>query len=617
MAVRPRLSPKSPGDLNRPDYFPAPSASAAAAPAPAPASKVSSSSRHHASSSTTPQPQHAPSSAHNTFSLNSAAAAAAPPPASSSPSSRAFTANFDSLMREPATGGAGSGSGPQAAQAGLVTPLDAPASSPFFPGLSNPTAAAAGKEAGSTGQTTGLAPAVGSRDPPRQEPADSSTKAPTLPFARRTSSTAAGAMPVQSNRYTLFSPQHLVSSLLASSTVQALSPEYLVLDIRPRTAFLTERLAGSINVCVPSTLLRRQTFGVDRVQDSLPPADQRRFAVWQASDSPCRGIIVLDQESNALVETGGPVSLLAKFEKAGFEGQLGWVKGGWVAVRNAARSLAQSPEERGRLLESGERDEELVEEDEGGDSKDADMSPKLPTNGRPQMSLSDMDTSSPALHSPGLTGVPGSKKHARTAPGAAGSPSREDAPPPSRPALSSASSGSSGRRSIGASGGFGVSGGAGSSRPVLQVRDLPASAFQVASTTAYRTNGGASNSAAVAGSPEKPGPLRAAAPGAANGFGGKRRRPGFEQPSLLTSHASAFAPRAPGGGPDMSAVSTPGVGTENRNELGAGLAPQRKTSNGPSRTGGANGQMRASANPFFDNIRQNTEVSSSLLRQNP
>ena len=387
---RPRLSPKCPGELNaRPDYF------VTATPPPhAPSPAASASAATPTSSSGAQQKQ----------------------PTFSSPSSHAFNADFDSLMRPPPPSSLGAGTGQQQPPP-PQTPLHAPASSPFFPSA-GPGTSIRGETAKGAPSTATNAPHVmqQQQQPPSNpsSPQSASTfKIPTVPFTRRTSgATTGGAVPVKSNRYSLFSPQRLAESILSSAS----GSDILILDIRTRTAFSSERLAGSINVCVPSTLLRRPAFGVDRVRDSLPPQDQDRFDSWRASE-PCRAIVVIDQESVALVEGAGPASLLAKFDNAGYQGELGWVKGGWNAVRNGLVAMGPSLQEQERLLEHGER-EEFVFDDEDGDDEAQHAEndggpPPQPRASRSLSSSSGFPSNTTTPHSPGLTGLPGSKKHAR------------------------------------------------------------------------------------------------------------------------------------------------------------------------------------------------------------
>ncbi|GAA6007273.1 uncharacterized protein JCM10292_003964 [Rhodotorula paludigena] len=482
----------------------------------------------------------------------------APPSFALSPSSSAFNANFAHLMRGPPTGAA------------PPTPLHAPsAPSPFFPGPSAPastssdalsgpdafpSAAHASHSASAVPATPGPSTTAGLSFPPPTSfsfssglalPARRLAGRPTSLGPRSASATSTPA--ANASRYTLFNPQTLFSVILSSIPLeQPPDPSpLLILDIRTHTAFVTERLTNSINICVPSTLLRRPAFGIDRVAEGLSPAEQATFEKWNSAHA----IVVLDTESTALVEGGGIASLLSKFDKAGFQGKLGWVKGGWYAVRTQLRGMSQA--EQDKLVVSGLPDGAATE------------SAPTTAQGTP---LDGIPPGVPTSRSVGLTGPP-----ARGGEAGASTPSKKHG------------------------------------RPVLQVRDLPAAAFQLASTSAFRHTGDGGRAPAPGGgsglptsrrgvdiavtSPSTDGSLSSIASQRPNM--GKRRKSGFE---------GEFQLGTPTGGA-LDAPSTFGLDKAN-------AQPSRGV-NGAGQRGSGFGQSSASAaNPFFDNIRQNSEALS-------
>ncbi|GAA6012229.1 hypothetical protein JCM10207_002770 [Rhodosporidiobolus poonsookiae] len=475
---------------------------------------------------------------------------AAPPPSFAlSPSSSAFNAKFNHLLRGPTTG------------TGSTTPLHAPTSSPFFPGApasSAPSTSASpfppphpafanpssNQSSSAVPPTPGPSTTAGLSFPPPD-----GFKLPTaLPFGGRKLAGRPGGRPstspasaVASARYTLYNPQTLFSTILPALPPATESPPdpppMIILDIRTHTAYLSERLATSINVCVPSTLLRRPAFGIDRVGEGLPPADQAIFSKWSSAGA----IVVLDAESTSLAEGGGVASLLAKFDKAGFKGKLGWVKGGWYAIRTQARALPA--EDAARLIEMGMA------------NLDASASAPVSRHATPLEGPVEEGSASAALpeNAPGGGASTPSKKHPR---------------------------------------------------PVLQVRDLPIAAFQLASTSAFVNSG----------------------PGAA---GGKNA------PLPTNSRGLDFtvtSPSTSGGSAASLASQRPGMGKRRKSgnegmsdmpQLGmggfAGYASGMATPGGSGRPGpseraamrgGDSARQRMATNPFFDNIRQNSEALS-------
>lgn len=152
--------------------------------------------------------------------------------------------------------------------------------------------------------------------------------------------------------------------------------DVLILDIRPSTSFSTARVVSSINICAPSTLLKRPAITVERIEDEMlgSIADRRRFMRWrkgplkpkpdasQASIDAVRKrgatislpdepgitkIIVLDTDTsridgtgNATAGGGGPclIGVLKKFEAAGFAGELCWLVGGFNKLARSKRA---------------------------------------------------------------------------------------------------------------------------------------------------------------------------------------------------------------------------------------------------------------------------------------
>ncbi|KAJ1019519.1 hypothetical protein NDA18_005999 [Ustilago nuda] len=169
------------------------------------------------------------------------------------------------------------------------------------------------------------------------------------------------------------------------SALQPATPQdVLVLDIRPSTSYSMARVASSINICAPSTLLKRPAITVERIENEMlaSVSDRRHFMRWrkgplkpkpdakaspkdQASleavrkrdaticlpDEPgVNKIIVLDTDTcridgtgNATAGGGGPclIGVLKKFEAAGFAGELCWLVGGFnkLARSNKAQQF--------------------------------------------------------------------------------------------------------------------------------------------------------------------------------------------------------------------------------------------------------------------------------------
>lgn len=153
----------------------------------------------------------------------------------------------------------------------------------------------------------------------------------------------------------------------------AKSERTLVIDIRPSSSFASRRIKGSINICAPSTLLKRAGVTIQRVEDAMLQcdSDRKKFEQWKQGpmkslsgdteaikdESNSRGldrVVVLDTDTSKVDEAGRPsvggggpclVGMLRKFDAAGYAGDLCWLVGGFskfAAVANDNSDLVET-----------------------------------------------------------------------------------------------------------------------------------------------------------------------------------------------------------------------------------------------------------------------------------
>lgn len=165
-------------------------------------------------------------------------------------------------------------------------------------------------------------------------PAPSSASLPPSLLTARllpSSSSAASAMPPSSSPHTAHSP-HTFTPVSPSSLSQWLdNPTTLVVDIRPHAAYANARLPRALSLSVPSTLLKRPMFSLDKLAAMLPSSTARsRFTRWHTAAR----IIVYDTDSAAIPDHSNIQGLLRKFrnDPVHFTGELAWVQGGFQAV---------------------------------------------------------------------------------------------------------------------------------------------------------------------------------------------------------------------------------------------------------------------------------------------
>ena len=104
----------------------------------------------------------------------------------------------------------------------------------------------------------------------------------------------------------------------------------LILDIRPPSSFATSHLPDSHSIAVPSTLLRRPAFNLQKLGQMLAPASKRAVSEWNAK----KDIVILDSDSGSAPEGSVIDGLAGKFDREGFNGQMWYVRGGHDAIQN-------------------------------------------------------------------------------------------------------------------------------------------------------------------------------------------------------------------------------------------------------------------------------------------
>lgn len=110
----------------------------------------------------------------------------------------------------------------------------------------------------------------------------------------------------------------------------------LILDLRPAAAHTAARIPRALSLSVPTTLLRRPLFSLDRLAVMLSNPDARtRFANWASASR----ILVYDADSLSLPDSSVINALLRKFRIEGFTRDLAWIQGGFHAVLRDASSV--------------------------------------------------------------------------------------------------------------------------------------------------------------------------------------------------------------------------------------------------------------------------------------
>lgn len=116
-------------------------------------------------------------------------------------------------------------------------------------------------------------------------------------------------------------PQYLVNIM------QSKGEDVLLLDLRVSTQYAKSHIAGALNLCIPTTLLKRPSFNPQKLADTFKDEKQRRkFEDWRNSSY----IFVYDSASADMKDGQICANTLKKFLSEGYEGTLYIVKGGFA-----------------------------------------------------------------------------------------------------------------------------------------------------------------------------------------------------------------------------------------------------------------------------------------------
>ncbi|KAI9673389.1 MAG: hypothetical protein M1817_002851 [Caeruleum heppii] len=147
---------------------------------------------------------------------------------------------------------------------------------------------------------------------------------PPSPAARQRGQAAhrAATLPVSLDKDApiMITPQNLVDSSSSSS-------EVLLLDLRVYPQYSQSRIAGALNLCIPTTLLKRPSFTLQKLADTFTKPDERAaFERWRQ----CQYIVVYDEKSSQVKDAVSCINTLKKFTNQGWKGNSYILRGGFL-----------------------------------------------------------------------------------------------------------------------------------------------------------------------------------------------------------------------------------------------------------------------------------------------
>ena len=126
---------------------------------------------------------------------------------------------------------------------------------------------------------------------------------------------------VSSESSIMVTPQHVINLLDSSPE------EILILDLRVSTQYARSRLSGALNLCIPTTLLKRPSFNVQKLAETFKDQESRsKFENWRST----KYIVVYDQAASQLKDAAICLNTVKKFDSEGYEGTSYIISGGFV-----------------------------------------------------------------------------------------------------------------------------------------------------------------------------------------------------------------------------------------------------------------------------------------------
>ncbi|KAE8374318.1 protein-tyrosine phosphatase-like protein [Aspergillus bertholletiae] len=114
--------------------------------------------------------------------------------------------------------------------------------------------------------------------------------------------------------------------------------DVMLLDVRPYAHFAKGSIKGSLNLCIPTTLLKRPSFDTQKLANTFTNhVDKMNFARWKH----CRYIIVYDAGTSDMKDAGPLANVLKKFTTEGWDGDGLILRGGFGSFSTRFPALLQ------------------------------------------------------------------------------------------------------------------------------------------------------------------------------------------------------------------------------------------------------------------------------------
>jgi tyrosine-protein phosphatase 2/3 len=122
---------------------------------------------------------------------------------------------------------------------------------------------------------------------------------------------------------------NMVSAEHFITLLQSLPKDVLLLDLRVSPQYSASKIRGALNLCIPTTLMKRPSFNTQKLRDTFAlESDREKFSRWRDYEF----IAVYDSQSKNLKDAQSAVNVLKKFSVEGWNGQGIILKGGFAEI---------------------------------------------------------------------------------------------------------------------------------------------------------------------------------------------------------------------------------------------------------------------------------------------
>ncbi|KAL7273306.1 phosphotyrosine-specific ptp2-like protein [Rhizina undulata] len=119
----------------------------------------------------------------------------------------------------------------------------------------------------------------------------------------------------------------LITPTRLSELLSLPGSDLLLIDVRTYKLYAESRIETAVNLCVPTTLLKRPSFNVTKLSETFAKdEDKEKFTKWKST----KYIIVYDADSKDVKDASAATHTVNKFLREGWNGQAYVLKGGFV-----------------------------------------------------------------------------------------------------------------------------------------------------------------------------------------------------------------------------------------------------------------------------------------------